>query len=143
VCFCDADGSMDPAQLPRVLDPVRDGRHDLVLGRRRPTRGAWPVHARVANVALARMMRARTGLRLHDLGPMRGARRTALLGLGITDRRFGYPLEMVTRAADAGWRVHEVDVDYGLRTEGSRSKVTGTVLGTVRTIRDMRGVLAR
>jgi glycosyltransferase involved in cell wall biosynthesis len=143
VCFCDADGSMDPVQLPRVLDPVRAGEHDLVLGRRRPTRGAWPPHARIANVALARMMRARTGLRLHDLGPMRAARRESLLGLGITDRRFGYPLEMVTRAADAGWRVHEVDVDYGLRTAGSRSKVTGTVLGTVRTVRDMRGVLAR
>jgi glycosyltransferase involved in cell wall biosynthesis len=143
VCFCDADGSMDPAQLPRVVDPVRAGDSDLVLGRRRPVRGAWPLHARVANVALARMMRGRTGLRLHDLGPMRAARRTALLDLGIADRRFGYPLEMVTRAADAGWRVREVDVDYGLRTPGSRSKVTGTVLGTVRTVRDMRGVLAR
>jgi glycosyltransferase involved in cell wall biosynthesis len=143
VCFCDADGSMDPAQLPRVADPVLAGDSDLVLGRRRPVRGAWPRHARVANVALARMMRGRTGLRLHDLGPMRAARRTALLHLGIADRRFGYPLEMVTRAADAGWRVREVDVDYGLRTAGSRSKVTGTVLGTVRTVRDMRGVLAR
>jgi glycosyltransferase involved in cell wall biosynthesis len=143
VCFCDADGSMDPAQLPRVVEPVRSGIYDLVLGRRRPVRGAWPVHARLANVALARMMRGRTGLRLLDLGPMRAARREALLGLGITDRRFGYPLEMVTRAADAGWRVSEVDVDYGLRTAGSRSKVTGTVLGTVRTVRDMRGVLAR
>ncbi|MDT0276548.1 glycosyltransferase family 2 protein [Blastococcus goldschmidtiae] len=143
VCFCDADGSMDPAQLPRVADPVLAGAADLVLGRRRPARGAWPVHARVANIALARMLRRRTGLRLHDLGPMRAARRRALLGLGLTDRRFGYPLEMVTAAADAGWRVREVDVDYALRTEGSRSKVTGTVLGTVRTIRDMRGVLAR
>src|SRR5689334_735091 len=73
VCFCDADGSMDPAQLPRVLDPVRAGHHDLVLGRRRPVRGAWPFHARVANLALARMLRARTGQRLHDLGPMRAA----------------------------------------------------------------------
>ena len=143
VCFCDADGSMDPAQLPRVVDPVRAGDAEFVLGRRRPVRGAWPLHARVANVALTRMMRGRTGLRLHDLGPMRAARRSALLDLGITDRRFGYPLEMVTRAADAGWRVREVDVDYGLRTAGSRSKVTGTVLGTVRTVRDMRGVLAR
>jgi glycosyltransferase involved in cell wall biosynthesis len=143
VCFCDADGSMDPAQLPRVLDPVRAGHHDLVLGRRRPARGAWPPHARVANLALARMLRSRTGLSLHDLGPMRAARRVPLLALGISDRRFGYPLEMVTRAADAGWRVHEVDVDYGLRTAGSRSKVTGTVLGTVRTVRDMRGALAR
>ena len=143
VCFCDADGSMDPAQLPRVADPVLAGDVDLVLGRRRPSRGAWPVHARVANIALARMLRRRTGLRLHDLGPMRAARRDALVALGLTDRRFGYPLEMVTAAADAGWRVREVDVDYALRTEGSKSKVTGTVLGTVRTIRDMRGVLAR
>jgi glycosyltransferase involved in cell wall biosynthesis len=143
VCFCDADGSMDPAQLPRVLDPVRAGEYDLVLGRRRPARGAWPVHARVANFALARMLRARTGLRLHDLGPMRAGRRQALLDLGLTDRRFGYPLEMVTRAADEGWRVREVDIDYGARTAGSKSKVTGTVRGTVRTIRDMRAVLAR
>lgn len=143
VCFCDADGSMDPAQLSRVADPVLAGEADLVLGRRRPARGAWPVHARVANVALARMLRRRTGLRLHDLGPMRAARREALLALGLVDRRFGYPLEMVTSASDAGWRIREVDVDYALRTEGSKSKVTGTVRGTVRTIRDMRGVLAR
>jgi glycosyltransferase involved in cell wall biosynthesis len=57
VCFCDADGSMDPAQLPRVLDPVRAGHHDLVLGRRRPVRGAWPPHARIGNVAVTRMLR--------------------------------------------------------------------------------------
>jgi glycosyltransferase involved in cell wall biosynthesis len=144
VCFCDADGSMDPAELPLVADPVLTGDADLVLGRRRPTRrSAWPVHARVANTALGVMVRRRTGLALHDLGPMRAGRRQALLGLGITDRRFGYPLEMVTRAADAGWSVHEVDVGYAPRAEGTRSKVTGTVLGTVRTIRDMREVLAR
>jgi glycosyltransferase involved in cell wall biosynthesis len=144
VCFCDADGSMDPAQLPRVAGPVLAGEADLVLGRRRPTaRGAWPLHARVANTALALMLRRRTGLALHDLGPMRAGRREALLALGITDRRFGYPLEMVTRAADAGWRLVEVDVDYAPRAAGTRSKVTGTVGGTLRTIRDMREVLAR
>jgi glycosyltransferase involved in cell wall biosynthesis len=144
VCFCDADGSMDPADLPRVADPVRNGQADLVLGRRHPTRrGAWPPHARVANLALSVLMRRRTGLTLHDLGPMRAARREDLLRLSITDRRFGYPLEMVTKASDAGWRIREVDVDYAPRTEGTKSKVTGTVLGTVRTIRDMRRVLAR
>jgi dTDP-L-rhamnose 4-epimerase len=144
VCFCDADGSMDPAELPRVADPVLAGDADLVLGRRRPTgRGAWPPHARVANAALAVMLRRRTGLPLYDLGPMRAARREALLGLGLTDRRFGYPLEMVTRAADDGWRIREVDVTYAPRAEGTKSKVTGTVLGTVRTVRDMREVLAR
>ena len=144
VCFCDADGSMDPAELPRVADPVLAGDADLVLGRRRPTsRGAWPLHARVANAALGLMLRRRTGRALHDLGPMRAARREALLGLGLTDRRFGYPLEMVTRAADDDWRIREVDVTYGPRAEGTKSKVTGTVLGTVRTVRDMREVLAR
>ena len=144
VCFCDADASMDPAELPLVADPVLAGGADLVLGRRRPTRrSAWPVHARVANTALGVMLRRRTGIALHDLGPMRAGRREALLGLGITDRRFGYPLEMVTRAADAGWRITEVDVRYAPRAEGTASKVTGTVLGTVRTIRDMRAVLAR
>ena len=144
VCFCDADASMDPAQLPLVAGPVLAGEADLVLGRRRPThRSAWPLHARVANTALGLMLRRRTGRSLHDLGPMRAGRREALLALGITDRRFGYPLEMVTRAADAGWRIVEVDVDYAPRAEGTRSKVTGTVLGTIRTIRDMREVLAR
>jgi glycosyltransferase involved in cell wall biosynthesis len=144
VCFCDADGSMDPAQLPRLVAPVTAGDADLVLGRRRPTtRGAWPPHARVANAALTVLLRRRTGLRLHDLGPMRAARRADLLALRLADRRFGYPLEMVTRAADAGWRVAELDVAYAPRTEGSRSKVTGTVRGTIRTVRDMSAVLAR
>jgi glycosyltransferase involved in cell wall biosynthesis len=144
VCFCDADGSMDPAQLPRVAGPVLAGAADLVLGRRRPTgRGAWPLHARLANTALALVLRRRTGRQLHDLGPMRAARREALLALGLTDRRFGYPLEMVTAAADAGWRIVEVDVDQAPRAEGTRSKVTGTWRGTLRTVRDMRGVLAR
>jgi glycosyltransferase involved in cell wall biosynthesis len=144
VCFCDADGSMDPAQLPLLVGPVAAGDADLVLGRRRPTtRRAWPPHARVANLALTVLLRRRTGLRLHDLGPMRAARRADLLALGLADRRFGYPLEMVTRAADAGWRLLERDVAYAPRTEGSRSKVTGTVRGTVRAVRDMSAVLAR
>ena len=144
VCFCDADGSMDPQDLPLVADPVLAGTTDLVLGRRRPTtRGAWPVHARVANTALGVMLRRRTGRPLHDLGPMRAARREPLLALGITDRRFGWPLEMVTRAADAGWRIAEVDTPYAVRAEGTRSKVTGTVRGTVKTINDMRKVLSR
>jgi glycosyltransferase involved in cell wall biosynthesis len=140
VAFMDADGSLDPHQLVRVLDPLRDGAADLVLGRRRPTsRAAWPRHLRLANRVLVGRLARRTGLRLHDLGPMRAARRTALLDLHLRDRRSGYPLEMVVRAADAGWRVAETDVDYAPRT--GRSKVTGTPLGVVRTVRDMSAVL--
>ncbi len=141
VCFMDADASLDPAELPSVAGPVLAGRADLALGRRVPTsRAAWPVHARLANAALCRNLRRRTGYRLTDLGPMRAVRREALLALGLTDRRFGYPLEMVILAARAGWRVEEVPVGYHPRT--GRSKVTGTALGTLRAVRDMRRVLA-
>jgi glycosyltransferase involved in cell wall biosynthesis len=141
VAFCDADGSMDPADLPRVVDPVAAGEADLVLGRRRPTtRGAWPLHARIANRGLAVLMRRATGLRLHDLGPMRAARRQAMLDLGLLDRRSGYPLETVLRGNAAGWRIVEVDVPYSPRV--GRSKVTGTVRGTLTAIGDMSRLLA-
>jgi glycosyltransferase involved in cell wall biosynthesis len=141
VAFCDADGSMDPADLPRVVDPVAAGEADLVLGRRRPTtRGAWPLHARIANRGLAVLMRRATGLRLHDLGPMRAARRQAMLDLGLRDRRSGYPLETVLRGNAAGWRIVEVDVPYSPRV--GRSKVTGTVRGTLTAIKDMSRLLA-
>jgi hypothetical protein len=114
----------------------------LVLGRRRPVGArAWPVHARVANRALAVLLRRRTGYRLRDLGPMRAARRDRLVALQVLDRRSGYPLEMVLRAAAAGWRVVEVDVTYQPRV--GRSKVTGTARGTLRAVRDMSVALAQ
>jgi hypothetical protein len=72
---------------------------------------------------------------------MRAARRDALVALGIVDRRYAWPLEMVLRAATAGWRIAEVPVAYGPRI--GRSKVTGTIQGTARAIRDMRRTLAR
>jgi glycosyltransferase involved in cell wall biosynthesis len=134
VCFMDCDGSLDPVQLPRVADPVARGGTDLALGTRIAEAGAWPLHAQLANRALALMLRRRAG-RLTDIGPMRAARREELLALGIRDRRFGWPLEMVLRAADAGWRIDEVPVSY--RRRSGRSKVTGTVRGTVRTVADM------
>ncbi|AGS70758.1 glycosyltransferase family 2 protein [Streptomyces collinus] len=140
VCFCDCDASLDPGRLVPFAEEVRAGRADLVLGRRRPlTPGAWPVHARAGNLALTRLLRRRTGLRLHDLGPLRAARREPLLALGLTDRRSGYPLQMVVRAADAGWRVTEHDVPYLPRT--GASKVTGTWRGTWQAVRDMSAVL--
>jgi glycosyltransferase involved in cell wall biosynthesis len=143
VCLLDADGSLDPTDLVRVAEPVRAGGADLVLGRRRPTSPrAWPWHARAGNAALAWRLRRAAGVPVRDIGPMRAARREALLGLGLVDRRFGYPLEMVILAARAGWRIQEVDVAYAPRVAG-RSKVTGTVRGTVRTVADMARVLNR
>ncbi|MFB7186873.1 glycosyltransferase family 2 protein [Streptomyces sp. NPDC056230] len=142
VCFCDCDGSLDPGLLPGFVRRIADGETDLLLGRRRPEgRGAWPLHARAGNLALARMLYRRTGLRLRDLGPMRAARRADLLALDLTDRRSGYPLQMVVHASDAGLRVAETDVPYLPRT--GKSKVTGTWRGTWHAVRDMRAVLSR
>ncbi len=139
VCFMDCDGSLDGAELPSVTGPVAAGEADLVMGRRVAQAGAWPAHARLANRVLAAQVRRRCGVRISDLGPMRAVRRDALLAVGMQDRRFGWPLEMVVRGAEAGWRIEEVPVQYARRD--GRSKVTGTVRGTVRTVRDMRSVL--
>lgn len=136
VAFCDADASMNPADLAPLIELVSSGSADLALGRRRPTVAkAWPVHARIANRALARMMRGATGIPLHDLGPMRAANREALLRLDLQDRRSGYPLEMVLKASAAQWTVVEIDAPYSPRI--GRSKVTGTIRGTAIAIKDM------
>lgn len=135
VAFCDCDGSLDPALLPALLAPVMDGDADLVLGSRQPQRGAWPLHARIANVVLAARIRRLTGENVTDLGPMRAARREGLLSLGLEDRRSGYPLEMALKASLQGWRIAELPVPYAPRT--GKSKVTGTVLGTMTALRDM------
>lgn len=141
VCVMDADASFDPGDLPRVADPVIVGQVDLMLGRRTIRgRGAWPLHARIGNRVLAAELRRRINVPVHDLGPMRAARRADLLALALEDRRFGYPLEMVVRAAEAGWRIGETAIPYYPRT--GKSKVTGTVRGTARAVRDMRRVLA-
>ena len=139
VAFMDCDGSFDGNDLERVGGSVLAGQADLVLGARRAESGAWPWHLRLANRSLARSVRRRTGVSLRDLGPMRVARRTDLLALGIRDRRFGWPLEMVLRAADAGWRIDEVPVAY--RPRVGTSKVTGTIGGMARTVHDMRVAL--
>ena len=135
VCFMDADGSLDPRDLPTVCDPVLRDEFDLVLGARIVATGAMPAHARLANRYLGRRIRRMTGVPLTDLGPMRAMRRSALLDLGLEDRRSGWPLEMVLRAAEAHWRILEVRVPYAKRS--GRSKVTGTAGGTARAVRDM------
>ena len=139
VCFMDADASFDGADLPSVADPILAGTADLVLGSRQAVAGAWPLHARLGNRVLAFEVRRRSKVSVTDLGPMRAVRRVALLELGMTDRRSGWPLEMVLRAHQAGWRIQEVPVTYHPRV--GRSKVTGTVRGTARAIADMSRIL--
>ncbi|MFL5828407.1 MAG: glycosyltransferase family 2 protein [Solirubrobacteraceae bacterium] len=141
VAFMDCDGSLDPADLERVTSPVAAGAADLMLGARDPAAGAWPWHARLANRLLALELRRRCGVQVSDLGPMRAASRRALLSLGLRDRGFGWPLEMVLLAAAHAWRIGETPVPYRPRAAG-RSKVSGSVRGTLRAVHDMGALLA-
>jgi glycosyltransferase involved in cell wall biosynthesis len=143
VAFMDGDGSFDPAELVRLVDDVRSGRADLAVGRRRPVRsGVWPWHARAGNALIVAWLRRRIAMDAHDIAPMRVCGRRELLGLAVQDRRFGYPVELLQKVTLAGWRITEHDVAYHPRAEGTRSKVSGSVRGTVRTARDFWRVLS-
>ena len=143
VAFMDGDDSFDPAELLPMLEDVRTGRADLAVGRRRPTaRGVWPWHARLGNGLIVWWLRRRIGMAAHDIAPIRISRRDELLALDVRDRRFGYPVELLQKATHAGWRLAERDVSYRPRAVGTRSKVSGSVSGTVRAARDFWRVLA-
>jgi glycosyltransferase involved in cell wall biosynthesis len=164
VAVIDGDGSLDPGDVRRLLEharslsapvsaptartgTVRDATGGqagpvMVVGRRRPvTRGVWPWHARLGNAAVVRLLRWRTGLTVRDIAPLRVCRRKDLLALDVRDRRFGYPVELLVRAAASGWRLVEVDVDYRPRAAGTHSKVSGSVTGSLRAAHDFARVL--
>ncbi|MBA2953118.1 glycosyltransferase [Nocardioides sp. MAH-18] len=143
VAVMDGDDSFDPAALLPLLADVRSGRADLAVGRRRPVgRGVWPWHARTGNAIVLWLLRRRIRVTVHDIAPIRVCRRDALLGLAVQDRRFGYPLELLLKATAAGWRFVERDVAYRPRAAGTRSKVSGSMRGTLRTARDFWRVMA-
>ncbi len=142
VAVMDGDGSFDPEDLHPLLESVVSGRADLAVGRRRPVAArVWPWHARLGNALVLAWLRRRVGLTAHDIAPMRVARRADLLALDVRDRRSGYPLELLLKVADAGWRVVEHDVAYHPRAPGTRSKVSGSVRGTARAAHDFWRVL--
>jgi glycosyltransferase involved in cell wall biosynthesis len=143
VAVMDGDGSFDPAEVDRLLTAVVTGDADLALGRRRPVaRGVWPWHARAGNAIVVGWLRRTTGFPARDLAPMRVCRRTDLVALDVRDRRFGYPLELLRKATAARWRIAEYDVSYRARAAGTRSKVSGSVRGTLRTALDFWRVRA-
>ena len=130
ICVLDGDGSLDPGELPLLVDLIRDGT-DLAVGRRKPVRrSGWPIHARAGNALIVGQLRRKYGLAVHDVGAIRAIRRETLLSLGVVDRRSGYPLELLVRAALANLRIEERPVTYRPRTAG-RSKVSGSVVGSV------------
>lgn len=143
VAVMDGDGSFDPEDLLPLLAEVRAGRADLAVGRRRPVRrGVWPWHARFGNALVVAWLRHRIDLPVHDIAPIRVCRRDLLEELDVRDRRFGYPVELLQKATLSGWRIQERPVSYHPRAAGTRSKVSGSVRGTVRAARDFYRVLS-
>lgn len=142
VAVIDGDASMRVDELVPMLALVHGGVSTMAVGRRRPVaRGVWPWHARLGTMLLATMIRRRSSFGIHDLAPMRVCRRDDLLALDVRDRRFGYPLELMLKAARAGWTVTEIDVSYDRRAAGTRSKVSGSVTGTYKVAHDFAKVL--
>ncbi len=134
VIFMDGDGSDDPADLPLMLAPVQEGRADMVIGSRvskRAERGAIPPQARFGNWLVSGMIRMLYGARLHDIGSFRVLRCSALDQLKMREMTFGWPVEMIVKAARAKYRMVELPVHYRRRRAG-RSKVAGTIAGSVK-----------
>lgn len=133
VAFLVADGSDDPAELPLVLEPLRAGRADLVVGSRflgAIEHGAMPPFQRVGNAVATTGLRLRFGRPVTDLGPFRAIRRDALRRLAMRDRTWGWTMEMQVKAARAGLRVEEVPVSWRNR-RGGAPKIGGTLKGSL------------
>ena len=130
IVFLDGDGSQRPEELPLVLGPILAGRADFVLGARR-FNGEHPMHATLGTRLVAWFISWRYGRRLTDIGPFRAIRVDLLQRLDMRDRAFGWPAEMVVKAAALKARIIEVPVFHGPRLAGE-SKVSGTVVGSAR-----------
>lgn len=144
VVFLDADNSDFPGEMPEVIRPILEGRADLVigsrvLGEREP--GALLPQARFGNLLACFLIRCGFRHRYTDLGPFRAIRRNALESLEMTDRTFGWTVEMQVKAVKRGLRIVEVPVRYRRRV--GRSKITGTLSGTVRAGFKILGTIAR
>jgi glycosyltransferase involved in cell wall biosynthesis len=133
IVFLDADGADDPMQIPELLAPILAGRADMVLGSRlagEMAADAMPWHKRFGNRLSAWLIRRLYGLSITDLAPFRAVDREKLLVLEMSEMTYGWPTEMIVKAARRGWRVVELPARYRPRL-GGRSKISGTLKGTL------------
>lgn len=144
IVFLDGDHSDHPEDLERLLPPVLSGKADLAIGTRMATpesRRALLPQARWGNRLATLLMRLLFGVRATDLGPFRAISAAALRRLGMRDPDYGWTIEMQLRAHFAGLRVVEVPVRY--RTRIGRSKITGTLRGSLGAARKILGTILR
>jgi glycosyltransferase involved in cell wall biosynthesis len=131
--FLDGDSSFSPADLPSLLAPIFEGRAEFVVGSRELgfiIPGAMPSHQRFGNWLVSRLMNMLYGLSVTDLGPYRAIRRQILIELNMQEMTYGWPTEMMVKAARHRVRIVEVPVSYQSRRSG-HSKVSGTLRGTI------------
>jgi glycosyltransferase involved in cell wall biosynthesis len=134
VIFMDGDGSDDPADLSSMLTPLQEGRADFVIGSRvseRSEAGAIPPQARLGNWLVSRMIQLLYRMQIHDVGSFRAIRCSTLQNLHMREMTFGWPVEMLVKAARARYRIIELPIHYRRRSHG-RSKVAGTLVGSIK-----------
>ena len=132
--FMDGDGSDDPADLALMLAPILERRADFVIGSRiskRAERGAVLAQARLGNWLVSSMIRLFYGAHIHDIGSFRAIRCSSLEALDMQEMTYGWPVEMVVKAARAGYRILEMPIHYRKRSHG-QSKVAGTITGSIK-----------
>lgn len=143
--FMDGDGSDDPADLPMMIEPVRRGVADLVIGSRvskRAEQGAVPPQARLGNWLVSNMIHLLYRVPIHDIGSYRAIQCSALTDLQMHEMTFGWPVEMMVKAARARYHVIEQPIHYRKRSHG-QSKVSGTVIGSVKAAYYMLSITLR
>ena len=131
--FLDADGSFDPGEIPDLLEPILTDRADLALGSREMSAASSEAtlpHQHFGNQLAAQLLKLLYGLRVTDLGPFRAIRSDLFRRLHMSEMTYGWPVEMMVKAAQLQARIVEVPVDYRPRI-GGRSKVSGTIKGSI------------
>ena len=134
VVFMDGDGADDPAAIAGMVDAIRSGSCDFVIGSRaRGERepGSMASHQLFAGLAAGALIGFLYGVRYTDMCAYRAIRRETLLALGMRELTYGWNLEMQMRAARAGLRVLELPVAYRCRA-GGKSKVAGSLRGSIK-----------
>ena len=132
IVFLDGDRSDDPKQLEVIAGPVMRGQADLVIGNRiggKLEKGAMPLHGKLGNRIIVFVLRLLYGVRIRDIGSFRAIRTRALWDLRMEQMTYGWPVEMVVKAARQGLRIKSVPIKYRKRI--GVSKVTGSFRGSV------------